>query len=74
MKEGLIHWVSCALKKALIDSNIKKGFSAIGIRSFNLSNMASKMGPSEWFGEGHDDDHASDWLAQGRHIHVEEEY
>lgn len=62
------------LKKALIESNIKKGFSATSIKSINLSNMASKMGPSEWFGEGHDDDHPSDWLAQGRHIHIVGEY
>lgn len=46
MKEDLIHWVSCVVKKALIESNVKKGVSATAIRSSNLSNMASKMGPS----------------------------
>ena len=48
-KDVLSQWVSLALRKALPKSNIKKGFSAIGIFPLNFHAMDSHLLPSEVF-------------------------
>ena len=48
-KEDLVHWLSLAYKKALINNNIKAGFKGTRIWPLNFQAMQSKMGPSESF-------------------------
>ena len=48
-KETLAHWVSLALKKALTQQNIRKGFSATRIYPLNADAMAKHLAPSEVF-------------------------
>lgn len=45
-KQILLEWVSKALKKALTEKNIKAGFQATGIMSFNNKAMEGKTTPS----------------------------
>jgi hypothetical protein len=48
-KDTLTQWVSLSLKKALIERNITKGFSATGIWPINVHTVDSMLGPSQLF-------------------------
>ena len=87
-KDVLAQWVSLALRKALSTSNIKKGFSAIGIFSLNFHAVDLHLLASEVFtapdGEvehGHGDDNAyagnsiagDDPVQVGEHAHAGDE-
>jgi hypothetical protein len=48
-KEILAQWVSLSLKKALIEGNIHKGFSGIGIWPLNEHVVDSMLAPSQVF-------------------------
>jgi hypothetical protein len=48
-KEVLASWVSKALKKGLSKSNIKSGFRATGIFTFNAHAMDDKMGSNAFY-------------------------
>jgi hypothetical protein len=48
-KEVLAQWVSTALKKALIERNIKSRFRSRRIFPFNPHAMEGKMGPSDFY-------------------------
>ena len=45
-KETLVHWVSLALRKALIEKNIKSGFRATGIFPLNRGAIILHLRPS----------------------------
>ena len=53
-KETLAQWVSLSLRKALLVTNIQRGFATTGIWPINASAMEGKMGPSKDFMEAHD--------------------
>jgi hypothetical protein len=46
-KDTLAQWVSLSLRKALTESNIKKGFSSTGIWPFNEQAVDTMLAPSE---------------------------
>ena len=47
IKTTLVHWVSLALRKALTNTNIRRGFRATGIFPLNRHVVDSHMLPSE---------------------------
>jgi hypothetical protein len=48
-KDTLAQWVCLSLRKALTDSNVKKGFSATGIWPLNQHAVDNMLAPSELF-------------------------
>jgi hypothetical protein len=48
-KDTLTQWVSLSLKKALTESNIRKGFSGTSIWPLNAHIVDSMLGPSQLF-------------------------
>jgi hypothetical protein len=48
-KDTLTQWVSLSLRKALTESNVKKGFSATGIWPLNQHVVDNMLAPSELF-------------------------
>jgi len=49
-KEDLANWISHALKRALTEKNIVKGFQSTGIYSLHFHAMDTKIGPSKPYG------------------------
>jgi hypothetical protein len=48
-KDTLVQWVSLSLKKALTESNIKKGFSTTGIFPLDEHAVDNMLAPSDSF-------------------------
>jgi hypothetical protein len=65
-KETLAHWVSLALRKALNENNITKGFKKTGIYPLDRTVVDKELGPSETFRSEHNTENSS-LPEEGRH-------
>ena len=66
-KDTLAQWVSLALRKALSPSNIKEGFSAIGIFPLDFNALNEHFLPSQAFKDPHEDSRGGEDSNQPRH-------